>query len=217
MRIYFFSGLLRLTVISIFAFGVISCSYPLRTAHQMKGEINIRTPQAEKIPLRAGLYMPEEFVTFTYEKLLNLETIIFPLGESLREASIQMVNEVFQDAVVLDAFEDAESQKVDIIISPQVQDVRIEKTSIWPGGNTIFTIVIEWTVLDTESRVIWEESFEGKGISTTGTTFNRGQRHVQRAFLAIEDHFNQALSGILSSKWWESISRDPGGGTLTSN
>jgi hypothetical protein len=177
------------------------------------------TKEIHKIPFRAGLYISPDFLNYTYKKSAEtgdgrkFVTTACEVGEFLRNGSERLVRNIFQEAIILSSKDDAKTQNVDVVLSPEIQSVDVVKPLLTGGGWPLpephikALFITKWTVTDQNGIVKWVGTYEGEGKVGTGSSlllywFTGGKKSCECVQLAIEDQFGKALEGITSSNWW---------------
>jgi hypothetical protein len=150
---------------------------------------------SNKIPLRAGLYLPTTFTEFTPPLYKVDFTVVYgKVGKALTEGTISMTKKSFKEVVILEEQDQAAINKVDVIITPKCEHISYYS---FPA-----VVKLQWTITDMNDKILYMNSFEGssnkykglgESISFTKFTF------------ALEDQFNKAFDGITKTKWWEGI------------
>lgn len=162
--------------------------------------------EENKIPLRVGLWMPTDFLSYTYTKKVPMgmgDKFVFPLGEVFSKMSERMVETAFQETVTLSSLDDAIAKNIKVVIFPQIQMIDIAAPPrAWAYYRTM--VIIKWTAVAPTGRIIWVNTFKGEG--EVKVSYSHRKRNVCKCMqLAVEDHFSKALDGIVSSTWWQSI------------
>jgi hypothetical protein len=183
--------------------------------NQMPDAMDMSFQQKEKIPLRAGLYMTEDFKNYTSEWEVAFGKHLFPIGRMLQDGSKRMVAAAFQDMVILSSLDEAKARKVDVVIAPEVESSEFTLGGATMLGPTISMVMIKWTASDSEGNIIWADTFEGHGQ----VKVEKGVKYVKRygvsrygvpieyMGLAVEDSFRKAYEEMSSSGWWRKIKR----------
>jgi hypothetical protein len=159
--------------------------------------LSLQPNDIDKIPLRAGLYMPKEFKDYTplVGKIEFHTEIYYKIGEALSNGANEILNKAFRETVILDQEENAASKNVDVVVIPEID-------SITAKSFNFATARIKWTIRDLNKKVLYLNTFVGEG---KGEGF-RGPTIMESAYThAIEDQFNKAFFGITKNKWWEGI------------
>jgi hypothetical protein len=170
--------------------------------------LDMSLPQKEQVPLRAGLYMSEDFLSYISVEEVEFGKRVYPLGKMLEDGSKKMVKAAFQDMVVISSPDEAKARKADIVISPKVESVDYNYESPSALQPPVSMAIIKWTASDTEGNIIWADTFEGKGQVKRGKGVKpniKGGIAIDNFGLAIEDSLRKAYEEILSSGWWRKI------------
>ncbi len=161
--------------------------------------LDVSFQQQQKIPLRAGLYMPEDFRNYTHEWKVEFGKHVFPLGEMLQDGSKKMIAAAFREMVVLASPDEAKAQGVNIVITPRVESAEYVYETKFKGP-PISMVIIKWTALDQEGNILWADTFEGKGqdeVVDRRKQVNKYGIAVDNLGLAIEDSLNKAYEALM--------------------
>ena len=160
--------------------------------------------KASKIPLRVGLYMSPDFLSYTRKiAAVNTDSYVFNLGEALRSGSEKMLGIAFKEVIVLSPSEEAMERGVKIVVSPQIQEVDMIIPG-WAWKQLKSLVIIKWEATDSTGRILWVDTFEGRSNNRVGY-FLRGKAARKCMKRGVEDHFGNAFEGILNSTWWKTI------------
>lgn len=170
----------------------------------VRTDLRIPGEKTGKIPLRVGLYMSPEFLSYSCTIIgANGDTYSFPLGEAFRSGADAATKMAFEETVILSSINDAMAQNTRIIISPEVEEVDM----VIPGfafRRLKSLVIMKWAVADLTGRTIWVGTFEGEGDNIVGYLFrtSAARKCMQRA---VEQQFAKALQGIRSSPCLKSV------------
>lgn len=147
----------------------------------------------QKIPINVALYMKSGFRTYTFG--------CHKLGQSLSYGAKKVADIMFKEVTIIDdmATKDELSRKgIKAIVVPEVSDEVGKK-----DGNMIF--FLKWTILDADGKVLYTQTFTGKGELNLKLFRDARRSFGEGIAKAIESCFQQSLSGIASSKWWDNL------------
>jgi len=173
--------------------------------HHMPTAVDMSFQQRQKIPLRAGLYMSEDFLHYSYEWEVEFGKHVFPIGAILQNGSKDMIKAAFQDMIIVLSPEEANTKRVDVVISPSVETVilpyELKMRAYQDAG-----IFIKWMISDIEGNPIWVETIEGNSHLEKERLYQTREELMDKSLqLAIENQFQKSFQKIVSSNWWASI------------
>ena len=148
-------------------------------------------PSVEKINLKVGLHLTEEFRQAKWERHRMGDTFRILLGETLSQNAEVVARELFSEVVVADSNHALLGTGVGGILTPKV--IFVDRT--WAStivGLSVFTIMLEWKLEDLQGNIIWIDSIRGEGIKE-----QRDEEEQIRA--TIDDLFHNSFSAISSS------------------
>jgi hypothetical protein len=180
--------------------------------NQLPDTLDMSFQQREKIPLRAGLYMTEDYKNYTSEWAREFGKHVFPIGKMLEDGSRKMITVAFRDMVILSSPDEAAAREADIVIAPEVESADYDYESPSWLESPFSMVIIKWKASDPEGNVIWANTFEGKGRAQIAQGTRRGGKEVNKYGiaidnfgLAIEDSLRKAYEEISSSGWWKAV------------
>jgi hypothetical protein len=157
---------------------------------------------SNKIPLKAGLYLTNEFKNARYplrggERVFGL----FSVGDALSSNSENIIRDVFQETVTLGPTEITSaslSQKCDVVITPEVVRLHFEEEPTIPARAVVQTI-IKWNIVSPAGKEIYSTTIKSDDI-----TIYRPRGKVERTIVqSLKDNFEKAREDIYTSAWWK--------------
>lgn len=127
----------------------------------LKTDVGIIEGISKKLPLKAGLYVPEATKAFSYRAPIPFGAWEYDFGEHITPASFTGFLQVFEEIAVVPAKNNFD--RFDVVIEPEFIK---EKTRVDIGMSKVdCTVGIEYRVSDRDG-VFWRNAFVGN--STTG-------------------------------------------------
>lgn len=190
--------------------------------YSVREDFKVLVPTTNRIPIRVGLYMPSDVCQYEIKKERRGFLVVYHFGESICNGVERMLRGAFNEVVVLESIaSDMSKYGIKAVVIPQ-----IDSGNILLGGTKFqdlkALIRIKYTATDINGKTLWIDTFQGEGrkkwdksfiyksafipplmIYKAATQEKKDMLMVMQ--LALEDHFHNALVGMLSSRWWESI------------
>ena len=158
-----------------------------------------------KIPLRIGLYIPPDVRYYKITEKQQNYTFHFQIGDALCDGIERMLRIVFDDIVILESSDfDVTKHGIKAVVVPKIVSGNFRLSAAAFGEGTGFIIRVKYTAIDSSKRVLWVDTFEGKSRKRQ-PVFRVREVYTDCMRLSLEDHFHNALEGILLSKWWKAI------------
>lgn len=200
-----------LIVLSIFMY---SCASP------QFSRINVSMPKdfqmsnaevANKIPLRAGLYLSPTIKNYLRRGPLASFVIhvSFSMGDALSNGSERMLRNIFQDVVIIDQFKnDLSAENIDVVVTPEVVGIfskgKMPSDSVVP--QVILQFVVKWNIVSLDGKNIYMNSITGECLQKKSYSFTSGgieEDEKNNMLLLIKDQFQKAQDDIYTSGWWK--------------
>jgi hypothetical protein len=185
-------------------------------------DFEIPVPTANKIPIRIGLYKPLDVCQHEIIKGRRDHRTVYQFGDAICNGIERILSGIFNEVVALESIDsDVSKYGVKAIVVPE-----IVLSNVLLGGTKFqdfeVLIRIKYTVTDNNKKILWMDTFQGEGRIKQDKSFiyksgflpplmiylciTQEKRDMLKGMqLALEDHFRNALVGMLSSRWWESI------------
>ena|SRR2546425_7130217 len=150
-------------------------------------------PQSEKISLKVGLYLSEEFRGALWERPpMGWEARKILLGDALTEGAEAASRALFSRLIIMKDPTNSVEVGIDAILTPRM--VSVEQTRpILRWDVTVITVMLEWSLKDVRGNTIWVDTVRGEGKS-------RLDDPDTRIRLLIEDLFRNSFQVIRSSQ-----------------
>jgi hypothetical protein len=155
-----------------------------------------------KIPLKGGLYLTNEFRKAQYP--MRAKQMVFgvaSVGDALTNNTEKLISDIFQETMTLDRTEITSaplSQKCDVVITPEVVRLHFEVESTIPARAIIQTI-IKWNIVSPEGKEIYSTTIKSDDI-----TVSRPRGKEERSIVqSLRDNFEKAREDIYGSGWWK--------------
>jgi hypothetical protein len=157
-----------------------------------------RHQSADKIPIRVGLVLTQEFTEAKWEKHRLGDTFRIEVGPKLAKGVDEMTSLLFLNALSVPEVEKIPRSSVNAVLIPRVLFIeRALGASAW--GESVLSIGIEWRLEDTAGRLIWIDSVVGEGRVETGSGFTHSRNTETQIRLALEDLFGKAVTALRGS------------------
>ena len=161
---------------------------------------------SDKIPLKAGLYLSQDFRDAIYP-IHFWGGVAFATafaGDALCNSSEKIMQNIFQEVMILDSTNKAPertSQKYDVIIAPQIVNLDYEiRTSGLTGWHIVQT-VIKWDIASSDGKEIYAGTMKSDEIRVK----NPGKSNRIDLCLkpSLKDNFQKAQEDIYTNGWWK--------------
>lgn len=182
------------------------------SATLVKVQINSSLPlrEAEKIPLKVGLYLDPKFINYSKTPGRVDRNFVLQMGEALSNGAQNVTNRAFREVVNVYTI-DAEllPKELDALVIPEVDRIYGGYASERPLGTVL--VRIRWKIIDLSGKVFYMNTFvaESKWNIFTTTAVNYFKVISETYTKAIEEQFIKAYIGITSTNWWQSIKKEP--------
>ena len=164
------------------------CSYK----YNIESEFSPPNNTSGKYPLDVVLILDSNYSAYTNSTSLAMGTFTFKLGPTLCDNSKILVNTTFEQVTISSKIEEAKKSPFQLLVIPKV----VDSSTLFDESHFVMrvhtSIVVEWTFLDEQGKVIYLTTAEGSGS-------------VEAKFLiawekAIDDLFNNLYEEIISSQ-----------------
>ena len=163
--------------------------------------VQVHRPAASQlVPLRAALYLPQQFKSYVFIGNKGGQPIRILIGDALVAGAEQSMREVFKEVVIVDDLNlDLSARNFYIIISPEI--VEIDNRVNGFGWDSL--VASKWTIKGQDGRLLYVNTVTGKGQYKAFTTAFSLREHLVKSMIpAVEDHYNKLTAHLLSMKWW---------------
>ena len=136
------------------------CATP---TYEAPTNIPVRYPVADKIPLSVELRLTDELRAAQTQSKLRPYTML--LGVVLSDHAEAMSRQLFSEVTVAKENVSA-SAPVDVDATLLPKPVAIERTiGFSTFGESILTVVLEWTLTDSNGQLVWVDTIKGQGVN----------------------------------------------------
>lgn len=155
-------------------------------------------PATEKVNLVVALRVSDELRTAKWEKHVMGDTFRIPLGETLSQNAEMIARRLFFKVIVTHTAEELANAKVNALLTPKM--ILAERTAgATAFGESIFTIMLEWTLQDTAGNIVWAETIKGEGHARTGNMFTHKRNAQKQINETIQDLFQRSFHALSAS------------------
>jgi hypothetical protein len=147
----------------------------------------------EKINLRVGLNLTDEFCNAKWEKKRTGDTWIIPIGNALCMNADTLSHQLFGEVILIGQTPNQENSGVDVILTPRLAYITHTRGAT-SFGKCVVSIKIEWLFTDIHGKTIWVDTVGGQGIGTQWT----GHKKLVKG--AVENLFKKSYEAISSSR-----------------
>ena len=191
-------------------FSIVILSFLFSCSINKKVEINqpIIVKGIEKIPLRAGIYLNQEFRNFV--KTNRIGDVVIYMGESLSKGAEEIVDKAFREVVILHTKDlGLMPKEVQVLILPEIEKIYGGvQGEIVAGWKDIVLVRIKWTIMDRNGKILYMNTFASEA-EYKRKQFTSGSTRVtwicEAYAKAIENNLQEAFVSITSTRWWHSI------------
>ena len=187
--------------------------------YSAKEKFDLPESPSNKIPMCVGYYLSDPLCTFKIQKgPYKNQTFYFYFGESFCFGIDKMLNSIFSNAILLDSLgSSGKNQKIEAIVLPEISSGNI-LLPMTKFKDIEMLIRIKYTVIDNNKNVLWIDDIQGEGITHWNKKFLLSSWNpplmIYRAItqqksdmvkcmrLTLEDHFKNAYSSFINSKFW---------------
>jgi hypothetical protein len=159
----------------------------------------------KSIPLTAGLFLSEDIKNYEWKQEAGAYHCRLEMGKALSKGAGVTVSKAFNHMVVLDNPDPKQAREnIDVFIYPEIIYVDIDWRDVASGISVLKSqIKIKWTIKNQDAQIIFMNTFTGEENwpGRVGIPCKKGYEAFNKA---MEQHFNNTLTGILSSPWWKS-------------
>lgn len=170
---------------------------PTLVVYKAPETISVPYPNVKKIPLTVELRLNEELLgaQWTHE----CKCVVIPLGAVLSEQAESMSRKLFTGLIVAKSAADGAPTKSDAILSPK--PVAIERTlGASAFGDSVLTVVLEWTMKDANGRLVWVDATKGHGVAKSGNAFTYKSNATDQIGALVKDLFLKSYRLISGAK-----------------
>jgi hypothetical protein len=167
------------------------------------------------IPLRAGLFTPEDLKNFNWTEAVGRGKSDWLTGVEIRAMIEQAAPRIFKEVVLVTAAEtpkDFQAKNLDVIVS--VGSINISETPV--AGSRIFgerlygvDVVAQWDISSPDGKRIFFCKPTGHGETKMPFPMGRttAMELMKRSYVAaFDDQFKKAAAEITGSGWWKDTS-----------
>jgi hypothetical protein len=155
-----------------------------------------------KIPLRAGLYLSQQYRNAFYP-IRQIQVFIGTAlaGDALSYNSEKIMRNIFQEVIILDSMGNIPGladRKYDVIVSPEIVTLRSDL-----GGSTRWTCwclaqtSIKWNIVSPEGKEIYISTIKSDEIKIP-----KGY-YVDCIQTSLKDLFQKSQEDIYKNNWWK--------------
>lgn len=167
---------------------------------------------AEKIPLRAGLYISPSIKNFEKKGGIFMPYVMvfsFPIGDAMSIGCEKTLRNIFRNVVLIDRLDSDLSKKdIDVLIIPELSGLIQERESARVIGpvKPVVHMVMKWKIVSTDGKNIYFNTIKGGGTLMFPICYTLdGQTEVERnsMLFVMKDLFQKSQDDIYSNAWWK--------------
>jgi len=159
---------------------------------------HVNYPQADPLPLAIQLTLNDALLNTTQEFRAYDSHVTLQIGRSVAESSRSLASAVFQS--VREAKGDLPlTSGVDAVLTPRVANIRFEM-GMWAWQKCRIEIALEWSLIDLAGRVIWADTFVGRGEGACGSRFTYLEDAKEIARIAIEEVMTASYRDMVATR-----------------
>ena len=169
------------------------------TVYEAPANISVNYPAANKIPLSVELRLTDELRAAQWLRKSMGDKFVMPLGVVLSDHAEAMSRHLFSKVTV--AKENVSGSAPvhhDATLLPK--PVAIERSiGATAFGESILTVVLEWTLTDSNGQLVWVDTIKGRGIENSGNVFTHRSNASDQIEAMIKDLFEKSYKAISNS------------------
>jgi len=152
-------------------------------------------PAEQKINLNVGLVLTPEYRATKWEFHHGGATVLFPIGENLTTNSEYMAGQLFHSVQVTDAASVPAGSSINTFLIPQVKSFE-GSSGAFAWSKLVRTLVVEWTLKDSQNNVIWVDTVRADASGHLGTAFSQISNDEKLTGQAIDQLFLKSYQEI---------------------
>lgn len=171
-------------------------------------DISLRSPNSiytvsNKVDLTVNLTLTEELKTVKWEKQVSGGgKFITPIGNQIAKNSAELSEILFKKVLItssaMNSINPESTNAIEAFLTPRV--VAIDKSvGATAFGEAIFTIALEWLLQDTQGNIIWVDTINGEGRSSSGNLFTAKSNSEEQIRMLLSDLFSKSFMAISTS------------------
>ncbi len=177
---------------------------PTLVVYKAPETISVPYPNVKKIPLTVELRLNEELLGAQWTP--ECKCVVIPLGAVLSEQAESMSRKLFTGLIVAKSAADGAPTKSDAILSPK--PVAIERTlGASAFGDSVLTVVLEWTMKDANGRLVWVDATKGHGVAKSGNAFTYRSNATDQIGALVKDLFLKSYRLISGAKEFRALAQ----------
>jgi len=151
-----------------------------------------------KFNLNVNLLLSEKLRACKWERKKMGDTFLIEIGDQLAKNAFEISELLYRNIEITTSPNQKNIGQIDAILTPTVLVVErtMGATSL---GESIFTIVMEWRLEDTDKNIIWVDSIKGEGREKTGNNFNHKKLVSKQIEKLLKDLFSKSFSAMKES------------------
>lgn len=179
-------------------------------SYEAPANISVVYPTADKIPLSIELRLTDELRAAQWYRKTSLgDKFVMPLGAVLSDHAETMSRQLFSKVTVTKGNVPA-SAPVDgdavLLVTPVAVERSLGATAF---GDSILTVILEWTLTDSNGQLIWVDTVKGQGVRKSGNIFTHKSKASDQIEAMVLDLFEKSYQEISSSPEIRSFARLP--------
>ncbi|HUN55212.1 MAG TPA: hypothetical protein VMU29_08665 [Smithella sp.] len=173
----------------------------------------------DKIPLKAGLYIPPKFKNLIYRQPvlkgqitdITLNESKISIGEAFSSGSERMLNNIFSEVRPVNDLQILEQLTgLDVIITPELikchNIAKVNAPSLsWPKA-FLFQLEVKWNIVSPDGKVIYLNTISNETTYMINFTDSAEEHKIKiRESLtsALKDQFQKAQTDLYTNGWWK--------------
>lgn len=169
------------------------------SVYKAPANISVNYLAAEKIPLSVELRLTDELRAAQWVRKSMGSTFVMPLGVVLSDHAEAMSRRLFSKVTVTkNNVPDSAPVDSDAVLS--IKPVAIERSlGATAFGKSILTVILEWTLTDSNGQLVWVDTIKGQGVKNSGNVFTHKSNASAQIEAMIKDLFEKSYQAISNS------------------
>ncbi len=161
------------------------------------------SPLAEKIPLKAALYLNPSYkaAQMPIETRYGATIQNFSVGDALCDASEKMVRNTFREVVMLDQVGNADDPQYDVIITPQIVKFAVEFAPEMISGHYRIENIVKWVVTTPDGKEIYQNTVSSEKITLPRRCST--ELLYSETTKTIKEQMEKSQNDLYSNGWWK--------------
>ncbi len=169
------------------------------SVYKAPANISVNYPTSNQIPLSVELRLTDELRAAQWIRKSMGDTFVMPLGAVLSDQAEAMSRRLFSKVTVTKN-NVPDSAPVDGDAALSIKPVAIERSlGATAFGKSILTVILEWTLTDSNGQLVWVDTIKGQGVKNSGNLFTHKSNASAQIEAMVEDLFEKSYQAISSS------------------